>query len=62
MANEVMCPACKENFEVEELYKKGDTVHCLNCYEELVVASVKPLKLSVSDSYMSYDEEEENSY
>ena len=47
MATEVRCPMCKKNFRLDEWFEKGDTVYCSECYEELMVVSIEPLRVSV---------------
>lgn len=61
MKKEVMCPVCRENFELEEELEEGDVIQCSVCYEDLRVVSLNPFRLEeeIDFSEESYHEEEE---
>ena len=56
MSNDVRCPMCKKIFKLDESYEKGDTVYCSECYEELMVVSIDPLRVSVVPDLSEHEE------
>ncbi|MDD3296929.1 MAG: lysine biosynthesis protein LysW [Candidatus Omnitrophica bacterium] len=51
MGRQFRCPACKEYFELEEGLIKGDVTCCSECFEELEVMSIEPLRLEKVSSF-----------
>jgi len=65
MANKkVECPACKKSFDLEEDLEAGDTTCCPDCYADLEIVKLNPLKVvevkDFSDDYAEDPEDEES--
>ena len=55
MAKEVRCPMCKQKFNLDDIYEKGDSVYCSECYEELIVVNLNPPRVGIVPGFSEED-------
>ena len=54
------CPECDAEIEVDEFdVEKGDPLSCQDCGSNLIVASVAPIELELSDDEDEDDDDDE---
>jgi len=50
------CPACKEEFELEDDAEVGSIVYCPACQEELKIVSIYPIVLEAAGNVSDDDD------
>lgn len=57
----VKCPSCKKMVDLDVDCDVGDTTYCPECYQELIIRSIRPLKVDIAEyEENDFSEEEED--
>lgn len=55
----VQCPTCKKKFEFDTDLEVGDTTYCPECFEELEIEHMNPIRVKIADKGDNWDEGDE---